>query len=128
MGIFNSYNDHKHGNQRISANYLKKLGFKKSNQWGAPVYWGINTEFWEKIIIQENEYGLYPHSATIWYFPETFTGYVTAFAGEGANKVIAMVNGTLSTTNDYSGSALCKNDIQFAIDLMNQKLIEYNKL
>jgi len=128
MGVFSTYNDIKYGNQRISENFLKKMGFKKSNQWGAPFRWGPGTVFWEKVLILEDENCLLPHSATVWYFPGTFTGYVTPFAGESANKVVAIINGNSSTADDYNGDALCKNDIQFVLDLMNQTLKKYNEL
>ena len=104
------------------------MGFKKNIQWGAPFRWGPGSMFWEKIITQEENGVLCPYGATVWYFPPTFTGYVTAFGDKSANKILAMVNASSSNGKDYYGEALCKNDVQFAIDKINQVLKEYNCL
>jgi hypothetical protein len=127
MGVFTTYNNVKRGNQRISERYLKKMGFSKCSNWGSPFHWGPGTVFWEKYIIQEKDGELQNYSATLWYFPETFTGYVTSFGNKAANKIVAMINGN-TKADDYNGDALCKNDIQFAIDKMTHTLNKYNSL
>ena len=127
MGVFDTYNSVRYGKQRISENYLKKMGFKKCCDWGAPHRWGPGTVFWEKYIIQEKDGVLQNYTATLWYFPETFTGYVSSFGNKSANKIIAMINGN-TKNDDYNGDALCKNDIQFTIDKMTHVLNKYNRL
>ena len=127
MGVFSTYNSIKRGNQKISENYLRKMGFKKFKNWGSPSHWGPGSVFWEKIVIIEDDRGQIPYSATIWYFPSTFTGYVTDFGTKGidpANKVMCSFNSS-NSAGDYSGNALCKNDIQFAVDLTTQNLKKY---
>jgi hypothetical protein len=129
MSIFGVQNQVKRGNQRISERYLRKMGFKKSMQWGNPHHWGPGTVYWEKFVTQYDENGhQLEHEADIIYFPSTFTGYVTDF-GEGAsNKILCMIEGTTYSGDDYHGSALCKNDIQFVLDYANHKLNKYNHL
>lgn len=126
MGVFSTYNSIKQGNQKISENYLRKMGFKKYKNWGSPSRWGEGSVFWEKIVTIEDDCTQIHHSATVWYFPHTFTGYVTDFGIKGidpANRVMCML--VNSSLGDYSGSALCKNDIQFAVDLTIQNLKKY---
>ena len=129
MSIFSVQNQVKRGNQRISETFLKKLGFKKSNQWGAPFSWGPGTVFWEKFVTQYDEDGhQLAHAADIIYFPSTFTGYVTGFGEDASNKIMCWLEGTTYSGDDYKGSALCKNDIQFVLDYANHKLNKYNYL
>ena len=128
MGVFDTYNSVRYGKQRISENYLKKMGFKKCCDWGAPHRWGPDTVFWEKIIVQEKDGVLCNNSATLWYFPDTFTGYVTQYGFKSSNKILGMINGIGTNKDDHYGDAVCKNDIQFTIDKMTHALNKYNHL
>lgn len=125
MSIFDAQNQVKHGNQKISENFLKKMGFKKSNQWGVPYSWGPDTVFWEKIINVEGGYT----DASLIYFPSTFKGYVTDFNSKGkepSNKLLAQIN-TDDTRYDFNGEANCKNDLYFGIDKITYNLKKYLK-
>lgn len=127
MGIFSIQNQIKRGNQRISENFLKKMGFKKSNQWGAPSKWGKDSEFWEKIIKVEEGYT----DASLIYFPPTFRAWVTPFELNGqtaANKMIGEINSTSTETYDFTGDALCKMDIYYGIDKITENLKTYLKI
>ena len=126
MGIFDTHNYTRQGNQRISVNFLKKMGFKKSNQWGGPMHWGPETEFWEKIIKVKEGYT----DASLIYFPPTFKAYVTPFNSKGispSNKMIGEINSISSEEYDFTGEALCKMDILFGIDKITENLKKYLK-
>ena len=127
MGIFDTYSNAKYGRQRISERFLRKMGFKKHDNWGSPGRWNHpGSVFWEKPVIEEDE--LYKRCvATIWYFPPEFTGYVTHFGLKGEpshDKVLVLMD----YGDDYMGDALCKNDIQYTIDLVNEKINDIYKL
>ena len=127
MSIFGVQNQIKRGNQRISETFLKKLGFKKSNQWGNPHHWGPGTEFWEKII----EVDGFTNTAALIYFPSTFCAWVTPFNLNGqtsANKMMGEINDTSATTYDFTGDALCKMDIYYGIDKITENLKTYLKI
>lgn len=124
MGVFDTYNSVRGGNQKISERFLRKMGFKKSKQWGAPSKWGEDSEFWEKIIIVERG------SASLIYFPPTFCAWVTQFNMNGqtsANKMIGEINNTLTEAYDFTGDALCKMDIYYGIDKITENLKTYLK-
>ena len=126
MGIFSAQNQIKRGNQRISENFLKKMGFKKSNQWGSPSKWGKDSEFWEKIIKVDEGYT----DASLIYFPPTFCAWVTPFNMKGqtsANKMIGEINCTSTEKYDFTGDALCKMDIYYGIDRITENLKKYIK-
>ena len=126
MGIFDTYSQIKSGKQRISVNFLKKMGFTKSNQWGTPYKWGPETEFWEKIIKVKEGYT----DASLIYFPPTFRGYVTPFNSNGlspANKIIGEINSYATGSYDFTGEALCKMDIYYGIDRITENLKKYIK-
>ena len=127
MGVFNTYDNVQRGNQKISERFLKQMGFKKSNQWGAPYKWGSETVFWEKIIKVEEGYT----DASLIYFPPTFRAWVTPFNSKGlspSNKMIGEINSTSTETYDFTGEALCKMDIQFGIDKITRNLKKYLKI
>lgn len=134
MGIFDTTGYVRHGSQKISERFLKKMGFHK-DYWGSPHenYKKPCSLFWEKYIFDEEdlkEWGEENASivATIWYFPETFTGYVTPYNMYGKNPA----HGTFCQTNNddpfekclYSH---CKMDIIYVIDFMKQYINE-NKI
>ena len=120
MGLFDTCNDIKHSNQRISENYLRKLGFKKTCKWGNPKYWSKDTEFWILEIMDEDDMVVL---ADVWYFPHTFKGYVTPFRFDAANKILAIPNN--NHNKDFTCLALCKGDIQYAIERINQIVNEF---
>lgn len=129
MGVFDTYNSARYGKQRISENFLKKMGFKKKkfNQWGAPSKWGKNSEFWEKIITVEEGHT----NASLIYFPSTFRAWVAPFNMNGqtsANKMIGEINSTSTETYDFTGDALCKMDIYYGIDKITENLKTYLKI
>ncbi len=126
MGLFDTYSTVRRGNQKISERFLKQMGFKKSNQWGAPYKWGCDSEFWEKIIKVEEGYT----DASLIYFPPTFCAWVTPFNSNGqtpANKMIGEINCTSTETYDFTGDALCKMDIYYGIDKITENLKAYLK-
>ena len=129
MGIFSVQNQIKRGDTPISEYFLKKQGFKKRKNWGAPSHWGRGAIFWEKIIAKYESGDPLPMGfVTIWYFPPTFTGYVSSFHGKSPNKILCLTTGDIPFNTEYSGDALCKNDIYFAIDRINYMLNNYNNL
>ena len=126
MGVFDTCSQIKSGKQRISVNFLKQMGFKKSNQWGAPSKWGRDSEFWEKIITVEEGHT----DASLIYFPPTFCAWVTPFNMNGqtsANKMIGEINCTSTEIYDFTGDALCKMDIYYGIDRITENLKKYIK-
>lgn len=126
MGIFGTYDNVRRGNQKISERFLRKMGFKKSNQWGSPSKWGSDSEFWEKIINVEEGHT----DASLIYFPPTFRAWVTPFNSKGlspSNKMIGEINSTSTETYDFTGDALCKMDIYYGIDRITENLKKYIK-
>jgi len=126
MGIFNTYEQIKSGKQRISENFLKEMGFEKSKQWGAPWKWDTDTEFWEKIIHVDDCYT----DASIYYFPDTFDGYVTPFSMRGVkpkNHFLGWVNSD-SSNKEWTGNANNKMDIMVVIDEIKQYIEKYFKI
>ena len=121
MGVFDTYNQIKSGKQRISENFLKKMGFEKQ-QWGAPRKWNTNTEFWAKSIYVNNYFPDYIPEAVIYYFPDTFEGYVTPFSMRGVkpkNHFLGWINSTFSN-KEWKGDANNKMDIMIVIDEIKQ--------
>ena len=126
MGVFSTYDNVRGGNQKISERFLKKMGFKKSNQWGAPWNWGRDSEFWELIIAIDGR----TTTASLIYFPPTFKAYVTPFnlnRLSPANKIIGEINNTSTETYDFTGEAFYKMDIVAAIDKLTENLKIYLK-
>ena len=126
MGLFDTYSTVRRGNQKITPNFLKKLGFKKCH-WGSPQHWNNpRSEFWEKIlVVDKNDEEFYNHSATLFYFPPEFDGYVTGYSLMGIspnNKLIGWVNS--GDDEDLRGNALCKMDIYWAIDALTNRIIK----
>ena len=127
MGVFNTYGAVRGGNQKITENFLKKMGFKKSNQWGAPSTWGPNSEYWELTIMLDG----FASIAELIYFPPTFNAWVTSFNSNGmtpANKILAMISPDMSSKYDFTASALCKMDIYYGIDRITENLKTYLKI
>ncbi len=126
MGLFNTYSTVKRGNQKITPNFLKKLGFKKYKNWGRPSHWNSpGREFWAKILVIENDEEFYNHGATLYYFPPEFDGYVSEYSSIGVspkNKLIGWVNS--GSGEDLKGDALCKMDIYWAIDVLTNRIID----
>lgn len=129
MGIFDTEKQIKRGHQRISENYLKKMGFRKNKQWGAPWKWGKETEHWEKYFVDETG----SLTAEMIYFPPTFEGYVTQFNMYGkspASKYVVDIpknpDGRIDRY-DLEGDANCKFDIQIALDAVKYTLDKINK-
>ena len=125
MGIFETYSRVKKGKQRISENFLKKCGFKKCQNWGSPSHWGPGSVFWEKIIFDGTslDESLWK-SAVLYYFPDSFTGYVTPYCTNGIepkNHVLGWVNQD-DGLEDVTGCANCKMDILYYIDKLNKQL------
>ena len=131
MGLFNTYSTVKHGNQKITPNFLKHLGFKKYKNWGSPSNWNNpESEFWEKIlVVRKNNGEIYHHVATLLYFPPEFDGYVPEYNTRGVspkNKIIGFVDN--GHGEDLTGDACCKMDIHLAIDALTNMIIDYEEI
>ena len=114
MGVFNTYSDSEHYNRPISERFLRKVGFSKSNQWGAPSQWGKDTTFWEMYVMDKSGFRVI---GNIIYFPDTFRGYTNIFGGKSNNKLLYSKG-----PHNYEGAnANCEMDIQFVIDFIEQK-------
>lgn len=126
MGIFNTYSDVKCGDQKITPNFLKKMGFKKLQNWGSPQNWNKpENVFWEKLLyVRKNDKEFYNHGATLLYFPPEFDGYVTGYNMQGVppkNKLMGWLNS--ASSEDLKGDAYCKMDIYCAIDALTNRII-----
>lgn len=122
MGIFNTFEHIRSGNQKITKKFLKELGFEK-------IYWGSvscqgkkDFECYEKYIEADDAI----HSATLYYFPTGFKGYVTDYNSKGidpCNKVMGWPN--IDDSDEIHLNANCKFDILFSIDKLKQKINKY---
>jgi len=125
MGLFDTYSTVKRGNQKITPNFLKKLGFKKCKNWGSPSHWNKpGSEFWEKYLTVSGwDDECSDIVATIWYFPETFTGYVTPYNIEGIDPACGLYCQSYRSDDDFEmkSHAHCKMDILYTIDLVSEK-------
>ncbi len=129
MGLFDTYSTVKRGNQKITPNFLKSMGFHK-DYWGSPHEdWKKPCSvFWEKYLTVsgwDDEESLIV--ATIWYFPETFTGYVTPYNMQGIDPLCGLYCQSYRDDNDFEirSYAHCKMDILYAIDLVSEKYKQY---
>ena len=131
MGLFDTYSTVKRGNQKITSNFLKHLGFKKYKDWGSPSNWNKpESEFWEKIlVVQKNNGEFYHCGATLLYFPPEFDGYVSGYNIRGVspkNKILGFINN--GRGDDLKGDACCKMDIHWAIDALTNMIIDYEEI
>lgn len=133
MGIFKTYN-YTRGNQKISARFLKNMGFHQA-RWGSPMHHDKGSIMWEKTIFETDidETGRGDFTvAQLWYFPETFTGYVTSFNSNGKNPAGAITYlANSSAINFHLGVEKArypktKMDIICYIDEITEKIKHFN--
>lgn len=134
MGIFSTSNHVRRGSQKITERFLKQMGFHK-DYWGSPHenYKKPGSEFWEKYIFDEESLAEVSEDdamivATIWYFPENFTGYVTSYNMSGCNPAtgtFCQFHGDDSGWS-YRGYSKCKMDIIYALDMTLEEVKQRN--
>jgi len=129
MSIFDTSIYKGRGSQKISDRFLRRMGFHKEH-WGSPhENWKKPCSvFWEKYLTVdgwEDEESVIV--ATIWYFPETFTGYVTPYNMQGIDPAYGLFCQSYRDDDNFEmrSHAHCKMDILYAIDLVSENFKQY---
>lgn len=122
MGLFDQVDLIKTGGRKITKHFLTTHGWKEI-KWGSPSTWKrepIGCKCWEKIVGLDEEYV----DGVLYYFPETFTGYVTTWGFNSQNKCLGWLNG-MNSTWDLHSNASRHIDLIEAENIIKQKIKEY---
>ena len=120
MSIFDTYNSVKLGNQKITEHFLKTHGFKRI-WWGSPRHQGHKEHMcWETNIDWKGENGQL-EMVTLYYYPDTFEGYVTSFNSRGVNPANYFFGWNNMSSRDFviKQKATCKMDYMLVMDSIN---------
>ena len=125
MSLFNTYEDITE-NKPITEEFLIENGFEKIG-WGSPTSRKedpIGHTCWEKYIEIKHDRWSHIQSAVLYYFPDTFKGYVTCFRFNGKNKCLGWLNYADSDW-EHKGDINSRFDLLTSIDIITTKLKEY---
>lgn len=111
---------------RLTDDILTEMGFEKIF-WGSPFEWDEKRGASKQSIKEHTCWELYVDnrpSGTLYYFPDSFNGYVTDFAQKGLpakNKVIGWDNRP-HTEWVLTGEVNCRLDLENAITKLKNHL------
>ena len=126
MSIFNTYEDITE-NRPIDEKFLRDNGFEEIG-WGSPSVQKrdpVGSTCWQKYIEAHSDKWSILQSAILYYFPDTFTGYVSSFGFDSKNKCIGWLNYTVSNW-EHQSDIKSRLDLLTAVDVIVNKLKEYD--
>ena len=124
MGLFDTTKQFSTSTQKsVTEYFLRKHGFKKIH-WGSPFFQNKEPRgsmCWEKLIFDDEDTFV---EGNLFYFPKTFTGYVTDYGYKAEGNCLGWLN-TTGSNWELRCPATTQYDLLEAINMINLKIKEY---